>query len=312
MALIAILMNSNLTSCSMYDPAENSEPQRLTIPLTCVGEILDVTHENLTRSGENSSSGDYEIYVYTSNGLTYASGSFDIINNITIELLDNETYRFEVIYYPDRSWGAANKFTYNVSTPNPNDDYILPGCYCDDDIYYGTLSGYSPNIDEGVEIYLKRMTFGLKLVAENLADGASIKTRLQRRLMTMEDTATPAPDVLTNSSPECEKIYSFHKAMWKTVYNGTLKDDQYVNYNETADLQIILTRVDGIEVDLGTYAINIERNKKTCVNINVGDSDSIITNRISITLEDENITDGKQYKVDTSEGTITESPTSQN
>ena len=156
------------------------------------------------------------------------------------------------------------------------------------------------------------MTFGLKLVAENLADGASIKTRLQRRSIMMVDTSTPAPDVLTNSSPECEKIYSFHEAMWETVYNGTLKDDQYVNYNETADLQIILTRVDGIEVDLGTYAINIERNKKTCVNINVGDSDSIITNRISITLEDENITDGKQYNVDASEGTITESPTSQN
>lgn len=310
MALIAILMNSNLTSCSKDNAAENREPQRLTIPLTCVGEILDVTHENLTRLGENSSSGDYEIYVYTSNGLTYASGVFDIINNITIELLDNETYRFEVIYYPDRSWGASNKFTYNVSTPN--EDYSIPGCYRDDDIYYGTLSGYSPNIDEGVEIYLKRMTFGLKLVAENLADGASIKTRLRRRPIMMVDTSTPAPDVLTNSSPECEKIYSFHEAMWETVYNGTLKDDQYVNYNETADLQIILTRVDGIEVDLGTYDINIERNKKTCVNINVGDSDSIITNRISITLEDENITDGSQYNVDASEGTITESPTSQN
>ena len=297
MALLAVLMCANLVACGGDDVVENQEPQKYTISLACVGEILDVTHEPLSRADRVNL---YEISVYTEDGAKYAFGSFDAIDNLTIDLLDGKTYSFKVSYTLNYPVAPTNKFNYSVSSDS---NVLTPEYYRFFDVYYGAIDEYTPTLNGNVEIYMKRMSFGLKLVANDIADGASIRTELKRNSY---DTTTEAPETLTYSSPECEKIYSFTSNTWDEVYQGILVDGNYVNYYETATLQIFLKRIDGIEVDLGKYDILVERNKKICVNINLGESDSLISNGITITQEEEEMTDGKQYEVDGEEGTITE------
>lgn len=299
MVLFAIFMCVNLASCSSDDVVENQEPQKITVSLDCVGEILDVTHEPLLRTARCNL---YEISVYTEDGAKYAVGSFDAIDNLTIDLLDGKTYSFKVSYTLNYPNTPTNKFNYSVSSGS---NALTPEYYRFFDVYYGAIDKYTPTINGNVEIYMKRMSFGLKLVANGLVDGASIRTELKRNYY---DTTTEAPETLTYSSPECEKIYSFTENTWDKVYQGVLENGDYVNYYETASLQIFLTRTDGIEVDLGKYDILVERNKKICVNINIGESASMTSNGIVITQEEEEMSDGKQYEIDGEEGTITETP----
>lgn len=89
------------------------------------------------------------------------------------------------------------------------------------------------------------------------------------------------------------------------AYNGVLIDNEYVNYYEEFDLQIILNRIDGIKVVLiENETIRVERNKKTILVINVGNSDTTTSNGITISVENVEITDGNQYEVDSDTGTI--------
>lgn len=297
MAIFAIFMCVNFSSCNGEENEEGQETKKHTISLSFVGEILDMTHEPLTRSDVHNL---YEISVYTENGSKYATGSFDVIDNLTIDLLDDEKYSFKVSYTLNYPTPPTNKFNYSAGSSS---NVILPEYYRTFDVYYGGIDDYTPTLNGSVEIYMKRMSFGLKLVAVNIADGASVRTVLKRN---SSDETTQSPKILTYSSPECDMIYSFTENTWDKVYQGVWVNDEYVNYYETAQLKIFLTRKDGIEVNLGTYDILVERNKKLCVKINIGERDSAISNGLTITQEDIGITDGKQYEVNGDEETITE------
>lgn len=297
MALLAVVMSINFTSCSDDDVMEI--PQRYTISLACAGEILDISDEPLTRTNKSNI---YEITVYA-DGAKYATGSFDTVDNLTIDLLEGKIYSFKVSYTLDYVITPTNKFNYSVGSSSSGTVYT-PEFYRKFDVYYGTYENYTPSANGSIEIYMKRMSFGLKLIAEDLTEGMSIKTKLKRNY---NDSTTESPETLTYSSPECERIYSFEgNDSWDKVYQGVRKDEEYVNYYETAILQIILVRSDNIEVDLGTYNIIVERNKKTCITIKAGNSGSKLSNGVVITAENEEMTDGKQYEIDGKEGTITE------
>ena len=292
MALLAVVMSINFTSCSDDDVMET--PQRYTISLACAGEILDISDEPLTRANKSNI---YEITVYA-DGAKYATGSFDSVENVTIDLVSGKTYSFKASYVIDSSQQPTNKFDYSVDTGG---GAILPKYYYNGGgCYYGAIDKYTPEKNEKIEIYMKRMSFGLKLMASNLIDGASLKTIFKRN-----SYDSGHEEILTYNSPECDNLYSFSSNTWDEVFRGTLVDEEYVNYYETAILQLILKRTDGIEVNLGKYPIRVERNKKIYVKINVNENESI-SSKIQITLEEEDMTDGNQYEIDGKEGTITE------
>lgn len=297
--LLAIVICVNFTACNKDNEVkEQGEKKTYTISLACVGEILDVTHEPLTKA---ATSNIYEITV-NADGLKYATGSFDNIDNLTINLLEGKIYSFKVSYTLDYTITPTNKFNY--STGSSDSGAYMPEYYRSFDVYYGAINEYTPTANGGVEIYMKRMSFGLKLTAEDLSEGMSIKAKLKRNSY---DDTTEAPQNLTYDSPTCEKIYSFHgNNTWDEVYQGVEVEGEYVNYYETAILQLILVREDGIEVDLGTHNIIVERNKKTSVSIKIGDIASKLPTGITITAETEEMTDGKQYEIDSEEGSITE------
>lgn len=302
MTLLAIVIGVSLTSCSKY---LNNTSHKFSISLSCVGEILDISHESLTKSSNATSNNIYSITIYTEdNGYIYATGTFNNLDDLKVDLLDGKTYSFKASYVINSSIDASNQFDYTVMPSNNIvGDLLRERIYSSYDVYYGTIAGYTPQVNDSVEIYMKRMSFGFKLIANSLNDGASIKAAL-----TNEVHSTPAYTTLTYSLSECDKIYSFDKSIWDNVYKGVLIDTEYVNYSETAKLEIILKRIDGIEVNLGKYDILLERNKKTIVNINIGEIDSSMSNGIVITQEKEEMSDGKQYDINGSEGTIIETP----
>ena len=109
---------------------------------------------------------------------------------------------------------------------------------------------------------------------------------------------------LTNNEAY-DAIYSFPDWKYSKVYKGVSSGDTYVNYYENADLKIILKRVDGVQQTLAEETIIVERNKKTYATINVGKKDDALSSGITITIDDEDMSDGTQYDIDGEEGTIT-------
>ena len=297
MALFAVLMCVNFASCSNDDGVENQEPQKYTISLGCVGEILNVTHEPLSRT--EALSGLYTVKVL-SDGMVYAEGTFNSVENLTVELIASKIYNFEVTYEPNNSSEPTKEFKYEAYAPSST--IYLP-YYEESDFYYGLSEGYAPSINGSVEIYMKRIAFGIKATVNNLADGATVSVNLKRGYV-----PTVLSLELTSSKQTNEKIFTIahgdYANTYSNIYKGILTDGEYVNYYEEANLSIILTRVDGKEVVLIDDVIIIERNKKSCITITIGDSDTETSNGLSITKEDEEMGDGNQYKIDGDAGTI--------
>ena len=292
MALIAILMCVNFTSCSNEDVVETQKSQKVTVSLGCVGEILDITHEPLSRAETPNL---YTIIVYEGD-YRYASGSFASKDNITIDLFQDKTYKFEVYYrYYSGTQSPTNQFTYELQSVT--DVLPLLDFKKDDDYYYGLTEGYVPSLNESVEIYMKRMVFGLNVKAEGLSEGASLNVKFKSNEFS-----------LTSASNEFDNIFSFQaggaRLLMENIYKGVYVDDEYVNYFSTISMKITLTRVDGIEENLGSHDIRIERNKKTYITIKVGNKDMATSNGFEIEIENDDMGDGNQYEFDVEEGTI--------
>lgn len=296
MVLFAVLMCVNFASCSNDDDVDNQEAQKYTISLGCVGEILNVTQEPLSRAETPNL---YEITVYQGKyaDYKYATGTFSSKDNITIDLVEGEIYKFE-IYYRYNTDEATNAFAYELEEVGM--ERVKTVYNEDHDYYYGLLEGYTPEINGNVDIYLKRMSFGLNISVNGLVEGTSLDVAINN----LNINFTP-------ESPTYDKILSFGtsvKTKIKEYYDGVLENDEYVDYYERAGLKLVLTRVDGMQVDLGSHGIKVQRNKTTKVIINIGDIATTTSNGLSITVENEEITDGSQYQIDADAGTIIETP----
>ena len=299
MALAAILMCVNFVACSTDDSGEMKESQICKVSLNCIGEILDITKEPLSRS--ETSTGVYSIKVITGNNV-YAEGSFASVENLTIDLLEGDAYNFIATYEPNSTDTPTNEFDYELKALT-NNSVVVHSNYELSDAYYGVCEDYTPAVNKSVEIFMKRMAFGLKVLSKELGEGATIKVNIRPKDFSIYKTICE----LSSNAVTHEGIYIFD--CFSDVYKGVLVNDEYVNYFEEALLQIILKRVDGVEVVLvEDKIIELERNRKTNITINVGQSDTTISNGATITLEDEEMVNGKQFEVDGEDKTIVEVP----
>ena len=301
MALFAVIMCVTFASCSNDDVVKNQEPKKITVSLGCVGEILDISKEFMSRT--ETFNPIYTIEV-RSNNMRYAYGTFSSIENLTIDLLDGDTYDFRVVYEPNNiTQDATNEFDYQSIGGTLRNGYSTPW-YNVSDEYFGLYEGYVPRVNEKIEIEMKRMSLGLNFSANGLDEGATLDIEITR-----DEPSYGYYDFLelTHESSMNENIYVFDE--YDKVYSGIYKsgENKYVNYYESFYLKIILNRVDGIKKEIiKDKAITVERNKKTKIVINIGNSDTTTSNGIKITLEEEEISDGKQYEVDGEKGTIAE------
>lgn len=268
----------------------NSTEKYYTVSLGFGGEI-DVDYEPLVRSSEN---GDiYGIQVYSAPNIElndgesiawtrYAYGLFDVVENLSINLLKGYQYKFVATMVKDgkeklednislpfnidgnATSGITNKFIYGQY--GFQRDYwglgfgysaLKTGLFMrpNTERYYGECEGYLPGAnDSKVKIEMKRTSFGAKVIAQGelAKDG------------TLEILISDAPRMELNltDSNQISDIFTFY-----FVYNAWNVE----NYSETISVSFNYFRKDGSMLPLGTHDIVFKRNNTTVINVNIED-----------------------------------------
>ena len=281
MALLAVVMCVNFTSCSNEEVVsdEPTQDKYITVGLGCVRENIDITDSPLSRAAATTND-LYGIQVYTveeGKATPYAYGVFNTLDNVTVKLLSQKTYKFRISVVIDgysRGFGFwvmgngglnhGSQFTYST------DAYLATssGYSWNFERFYGELDNYTPVENENVIVETKRVSYGAKYIAENLSEGCiDINvTHGDYSLYTVN---------LTTTNYENDNIYTFYDVSG-AYYNN--------DYSANRNLTINWTKDNGEVVPLGTYTVTFKRNVKTTIRIKAGDLS--INNGITVTKED--------------------------
>lgn len=306
MALVAVLMCVNFTSCSNEEIAPKEEDKYVTVDLGVTGEYLEVSEMPLATRTITTDTYGINVYTINDDGTPqfYACGLFSSLNNIKIKLLEGQKYKFEVgVYVNDEiseiAPGASDYFSYGMLSVIDTDFRYNSGnlnlhqlSNIEHDYFYGELDEYSPVENGHVEISTKRTVYGAHFIAEGLNEG-TLKIHV-----TAVSGASYSVN-LTDENPEYNGVYCFGSpwSAWKGVNGG--------NYYTTKYLGVYWTKDDGSETPLGTFDVTFKRNVKTTIVIKVADSSQqngiVVTKEETRMVEDEN-----KYVIEG--GTITEVP----
>lgn len=324
MAFVAVTMSMNFTSCSNEDVinAEDSKEEYVTVGLGCTGEYLDFSESVM---GRNAIEELYAIQVtaiteediwYDESGEkhalicqnAYAAGIFTSLDNVTINLLKGQKYKFQVgiIINPEKlgtffgiSTSQCNEFDYGTSLVLDE----LGGK--NKDCYYGEYDGYIPEENGDVAISTKRVVYGVKYIAQNLTEGKLDVHVLEGTAVTCGSHSVE----LTMEEPQHEGIYSFGN--FYCAYSGIeVYDDndnliRIDNYTSDATLDIKWTKEDGTILPLGEYTVTFKRNVKTTIKIKAENLN--VTNGITVTkIEETMVEDDNEYIIEGGEVTEVE------
>ncbi len=286
MALLAVVMCVNFTSCSNEEVVsdEPTQDKYITVGLGCVRENIDITDSPLSRAATTTND-LYGIQIYTieeGKATPYAYGVFNTLDNVTVKLLLQKTYKFFIsvvidgcvpdfnfLVMGDGGYNGAGQFAY--STSSYLDTSFIgysngPGWRFER--FYGILDNYTPVENENVIIEAKRVSYGTKYIAENLSEGC-IDIDVANREKSLYKVN------LTTTNYENDNIYTFSNIF--TAYKNN-------DYSAEKDLTITWKKDNGEVVPLGTYTVTFKRNIKTTIRIKAGDLS--INNGITVTKED--------------------------
>jgi hypothetical protein len=294
-----------LCGCSKDDVVEEqSVPKKYTVSLKFNGEI-ETEDSPLTRA-ETASTDLYGIQVSQGN-YSYAYGLFDNPNNIKLNLLSGNKYKFEVslikdgknavysymdkYYQPFKVSGSpiacSNYFSYNrnrftslgvgeISTSTSN-SVILPEV----DWYYGELDNYTPIENGVVNIELKHTVFGLRYEVAGITDGiVKVEIKYGSRIFFNKTD-------ITSDYTSDGKIFAVYD-----IRSGWLYAD---NYTEKVTVDVKWVRDIGITQDLGSKSIQVKRNIMNVIRIKLGSDDS--DSSIGITTEDDSSMNGEEIEI---------------
>lgn len=282
LALFAILLCVNFTSCSSNDDVEPDAPQKpkeYVVSLGFTGEI-SVSESPLSRASGNDL---YGIQVYSCpnvDGATtytkYAYGLFDDTSEMTIKLLEGYKYKFiatmvvdgknkishatetDIYLAPFKINGSTSEYTkITNSFKITNIEYFYGldsgstgsqlGHAAGFERYYGSCD-YIVDDSKSVSIDMKKAVFGAKFIAEGLTEGVlTVKMYRTRDIL------------ITHPEASYENIFTFDKL------------SSTDNYSEKINTVISWTKTDGVVVPLGTHYITFKRNVLTTVTIKVAD-----------------------------------------
>lgn len=253
------------------------------IPLKCVGEITDVEVSPLSRAGGNDLyyikvSERYDIdtvKVYSQ----CAYGLFDNLDNAIIRLRKDHIYSFEVTAVKDgkdviyktqiddfvaynRPFMSlvTNTFVYTSTSSyyfmyfgeadvyGENGElvtYSMPPI----NRYFGILQDFVAGEGASISIDMVSMTFGLKVVAENLTEG-SIKVSL-----------AGAPDIILNSGEESKTVNLSLYYLYDNYLNDYMADYQegQEKWWESSNLVVTWTDSQGTDHLIGERGIKYHR-----------------------------------------------------
>lgn len=312
MALFAVLLCVNFTSCSTDENAVLQEPKKITVSLGFEGEF-QVTESPLSRTTNNDL---YYVKASAKNGSQtsprYIYGLFDDVSDMNIELIENNTYYMSALIVKDGKTKLLNTdgiynspfnnislnktFTYSDSSTDTGsltnvlladgNAYGIPNI----DAYLNSSSNeYTAQEGEDITINMARNSFGAKFIAEKLTDG-TLKVSLKAEGVSGDAGKTfysPTFE-LTQSNLFTDQIFLMPQITTSTTQNPQVY----------ANLSVICTWVksNGDEVNLGSPVITFERNKKTTIKIKVAQD---VENGINFTyMDNEEMGDGGTYNVD--------------
>lgn len=304
---------------TLNDPEENeypSSPKEYIINLGLSGEITNIEDSPLSRTIANDLYG-IQVFSIPSNGgqyKPYAYGLFDNKESMVIKLLEGYKYDFVIsmavngkdklflnysgnyehpFYTESGGISLSNKFNYSLDKSieylHRGYAFIKEGLYQRPNIdrYYGELKGYVPADNKAASIEMKRVAFGLKIIAEGLTEG--------KLIVTIENSP---PLHIAYPELEISEIYSFinsgtDKMAWTKDY-----------YTEAVPMAISWEKGDGATIPLVTQNITFKRNKETTVTVKV--SDNTINNEMDISKENIPMEEGDNIIIDTTNETNTD------
>lgn len=305
--LVAALVSCNKNAS---DSAENQAKEYI-ISIGLGGEITGVSIGDLTKSGENNDL--YGIQVdsreagTTGGYISYAYGVFDTLEGLTITLLGGREYVFKANLVidgkellkdyadgystPFAHYGTPSGFTpvgtvfnytadqylpYNIW--NPDEVYLADGnsyYHPEIDRYYGELEGFVPDDSNSVTIEMKRMVFGMNVIAEGLTEG---KLKVQMANAPLKEIVYP--------ETELDEIFSL-----KNVYDAWPAE----NYKETITVSFTWVKDNEEETLLASGEFDFYRNKKTTITVQVQSQNPQAP--VSVSLDDTPMGDGGTYEI---------------
>lgn len=285
----------------------NQDTKEYVVSLGMSGEILEIEESPLSKAAGNDL---YGVQVYskteTSEYKPYAYGLFDNKESMTIRLMGGYQYKFvatmvvdgknKVTHYGENysapfsvnssASPMGNSFVYSIAEMNKL-DHGYTFCEGSNDYYhpkterfYGETEGYMPEEGGSVSIFMKRVCFGVKYIAEGLTDG--------RLVITMEE----APDMVVDAGNAAgvQEIICFRNGYGDGL-QWTMDD-----YSETIPVSVMWERADGASVPLANREITFKRNVLTTVTIKV--SEAYTGNGVDLEQEDTEMTEGENVVIE--------------
>lgn len=301
-------------ACDQTEDPTPRDAKTYTVALQLGGEILSVEYSDLSKGANDLDLYGIQVDTRVAGTMGeyahYAYGLFDNLDNVTITLLDGNEYRFQVrlvkdgkeriehpymsdgYYYahPFFTNGSSNTgytpigqvFNYSASTyfPFPNSPYVLHQLnalisYPDVDSYYGELSGFVPGNSQTATINVKRVAFGLHVIADGLTEG--------KLIIQME--GAPALEIAYPET-EMDKIVSMSdvSAAWTTD-----------NYKVSLSTSFSWVKDNEEEVPLATQSLDFYRNKKTTITVQVQNNNPGAS--LAVIPENTPMGDGGSYNI---------------
>lgn len=255
-------------SCNKVNVEKEASDEYVQVSLGIGGEAPTITTSPMAKADEAVDW--YQIQVYSAPiGETrynyYGYGFFDNIDNMLINLKRGFQYKFVVdmiidgsakVYkfcLDDSGWaGISNSFFLSSDEHirflgegylyTKKDIYNRP----DVDRFYGITEGYVPQSGGKVTVDMKRVSFGVKVVAKEFTAGQ------------LEVQIDQAPTIYMDSakSNEATSVISFNRTE-KAYYNTSYSEDIAVN--------IILVPEDGVRIPLIAQDVPFIRNRMTTI-----------------------------------------------
>lgn len=312
MALMAIFVSINITSCSSNEESEvlipvEDDEEYVEIPLKLsIDASIDITDEPITRA-------DYDNPVYaidvkeinpnTSNLKDYAYGVFKSLDDVSIKVKKNREYKIEAILLYDffSRWefraNDSHDYVYHKTYTDafiyikdgffygithwfiPNTDYYSTDLV-EGDGFYGKLDKFSPSSNVTCSMELKRITSAVNIDIEGFTEG-EIQCRLNSPHTNMELEYQLIP-----SNPKLSKMFVFEDFIINEEANVRL----YIDYIPSVGERVSLVS--------GSYKFAKNKRKKIHIRLTDGGASDEVNTSFNITRENVEFTDESQIDLD--------------
>lgn len=312
MALMAIFVSVNITSCSSDEESEELMPveddeEYVEIPLKLsINASIDITDEPITKS-------DYDNPVYaievreinpnTSESDYYAYGIFEDLDNISVRLKKNREYKIEAVLLYDffSKWefraNDSHEYVYHKTYTDAfiylkdgffygvTDWFISNTDYYSTDLlegdgFYGKIDNFSPLSNVVCSLELKRIASAIEVDIEGLT-GGEIQCRINSPHTNIE-----LEYQLTPSKPILSTMFVFEDFVTNVEANVRLYIDYVPNIGE------------GMSLVSGSYKFAKNKRKKIHIKLIDGETSGELNTSFNITRENVEFIDEEQIDLD--------------